>query len=132
MFSKVNQPLVIAHRGASADAPENTLPAFELAARQGADQDPLQDPLVADRLDQVVQVPHGRARLVRIGLDGGERDHLADRRLVPGRELLDEVGVVAHLDARGQATLAGWLRHGSGPPPKGGSTHRLPSTAERR
>ena len=28
---------VIAHRGASAYAPENTLPAFELAARQGAD-----------------------------------------------------------------------------------------------
>jgi glycerophosphoryl diester phosphodiesterase len=28
---------VIAHRGASAQAPENTLPAFELAVRQGAD-----------------------------------------------------------------------------------------------
>jgi glycerophosphoryl diester phosphodiesterase len=28
---------VIAHRGASAHAPENTLPAFELAVRQGAD-----------------------------------------------------------------------------------------------
>ena len=30
-------PLVIAHRGASAAAPENTLAAFELAAKQGAD-----------------------------------------------------------------------------------------------
>jgi glycerophosphoryl diester phosphodiesterase len=30
-------PLIIAHRGASADAPENTLPAFELAWKQGAD-----------------------------------------------------------------------------------------------
>src|ERR671929_155263 len=30
-------PLVIAHRGASAYAPENTMPAFELAVRQGAD-----------------------------------------------------------------------------------------------
>ena len=29
--------LVIAHRGASAYAPENTMPAFELAVRQGAD-----------------------------------------------------------------------------------------------
>lgn len=29
--------LIIAHRGASAYAPENTMPAFELAARQGAD-----------------------------------------------------------------------------------------------
>lgn len=30
-------PLIVAHRGASAEAPENTLPAFELAWRQGAD-----------------------------------------------------------------------------------------------
>ena len=30
-------PMVVAHRGASADAPENTLPAFELAWKQGAD-----------------------------------------------------------------------------------------------
>lgn len=29
--------LIVAHRGASADAPENTLPAFELAWQQGAD-----------------------------------------------------------------------------------------------
>ena len=30
-------PLVIAHRGASADRPENTLPAYALAVEQGAD-----------------------------------------------------------------------------------------------
>jgi glycerophosphoryl diester phosphodiesterase len=30
-------PLVIAHRGSSAQAPENTLPAFQLAWKQGAD-----------------------------------------------------------------------------------------------
>jgi glycerophosphoryl diester phosphodiesterase len=29
--------LIVAHRGASADAPENTIPAFELAWEQGAD-----------------------------------------------------------------------------------------------
>ena len=64
-----------------------------------------------------------------IGLDGGQRDHLPHRRLVPRRELLDEVGVVAHLDAHGKATaLADGLRHGSAPPPKGGSTRRLRST----
>ncbi len=33
----ISPPLVIAHRGASGEAPENTLLAFELAARQGAD-----------------------------------------------------------------------------------------------
>jgi glycerophosphoryl diester phosphodiesterase len=31
------EPWIIAHRGASHDAPENTLPAFELAWKQGAD-----------------------------------------------------------------------------------------------
>ncbi len=34
---KHDQPLIVAHRGASKNAPENTLPAFELAWRQGAD-----------------------------------------------------------------------------------------------
>lgn len=31
------EPLIVAHRGASQDAPENTLPAFELAWERGAD-----------------------------------------------------------------------------------------------
>lgn len=33
----IAEPLIVAHRGASHDAPENTLPAFELAWKQGAD-----------------------------------------------------------------------------------------------
>src|SRR3990170_2726562 len=33
----MKRPLVIAHRGASSDAPENTIAAFELALEQGAD-----------------------------------------------------------------------------------------------
>ena len=36
-LSGAHRPLVIAHRGASADAPENTLAAFELAHCHGAD-----------------------------------------------------------------------------------------------
>ena len=35
--SQAAEPLIVAHRGASKDAPENTLPAFELAWQQGAD-----------------------------------------------------------------------------------------------
>ncbi len=36
MFESLPRPLLIAHRGASRDAPENTLEAFELAVRLGA------------------------------------------------------------------------------------------------
>ena len=36
-LSVASEPVIVAHRGASADAPENTLPAFELAWKQGAD-----------------------------------------------------------------------------------------------
>jgi glycerophosphoryl diester phosphodiesterase len=37
LMRETHMTLVIAHRGASAYAPENTMPAFELAVRQGAD-----------------------------------------------------------------------------------------------
>ncbi len=37
IFSTTTQTLIIAHRGASAHAPENTLAAFQLAVAQGAD-----------------------------------------------------------------------------------------------
>ncbi|MDD7983899.1 glycerophosphodiester phosphodiesterase [Lentisphaera marina] len=36
-FTLLAEPLIVAHRGASKQAPENTLPAFELAWKQGAD-----------------------------------------------------------------------------------------------
>ena len=36
-FKKHSRPIIIAHRGAQADAPENTLSAFSEALRQGAD-----------------------------------------------------------------------------------------------
>lgn len=36
-FERPDRPLIFGHRGASADAPENTLAAFALAVRQGAD-----------------------------------------------------------------------------------------------
>ncbi|SVD23545.1 uncharacterized protein METZ01_LOCUS376399 [marine metagenome] len=37
VLSLASKPLIVAHRGASHDAPENTLPAFRLAWEQGAD-----------------------------------------------------------------------------------------------
>ena len=48
MLTSLPQPVVFAHRGASAHAPENTLAAFELALQQGADAIELDAKLSAD------------------------------------------------------------------------------------
>lgn len=48
MLNLLPRPTIIAHRGASAYAPENTLAAFELALRQGADAIELDAKLTAD------------------------------------------------------------------------------------
>src|SRR3972149_8380299 len=48
MFERFPDPILFAHRGASAHAPENTLPAFELALDQGADGVELDAKLSAD------------------------------------------------------------------------------------
>ncbi|KZE70455.1 glycerophosphodiester phosphodiesterase [Paenibacillus elgii] len=44
----IQQPIVIGHRGAAGEAPENTLASFELALRQGADAIELDVHLSAD------------------------------------------------------------------------------------
>lgn len=49
-----HRPLAIAHRGAAADAPENTLAAFELALDQGADAIELDVHLSADGVPVVI------------------------------------------------------------------------------
>jgi len=48
MLTSLPQPVIFAHRGASAHAPENTLAAFELALSQGADGIELDVKLSAD------------------------------------------------------------------------------------
>jgi glycerophosphoryl diester phosphodiesterase len=48
MYEQLPRPTIFAHRGASAHAPENTLAAFELALRQGADAIELDAKLSAD------------------------------------------------------------------------------------
>ncbi len=47
-WASAKRPLIIGHRGASAEAPENTLAAFALAQRQGADGIELDVQLSAD------------------------------------------------------------------------------------
>ena len=54
LFSNLPKPAIIAHRGASACAPENTLAAFKLALEQGADAIELDAKLSAD--EQVVVI----------------------------------------------------------------------------
>ncbi len=49
-----NRPLVVAHRGASQAAPQNTLTAFQLAAEMGADAVELDVHLTADKVPVVI------------------------------------------------------------------------------
>ena len=53
-------PLNIAHRGASGEAPENTLAAFDLALRQGAGGIELDVHLSSDGVPMVIHDPHLR------------------------------------------------------------------------
>ena len=70
------QPVIFAHRGASAHAPENTLAAFELALAQGADAIELDAKLTADGLflfDHVLHAGYDQfvvPFLTRIGCSG--------------------------------------------------------------
>lgn len=70
MLTTLPQPVIFAHRGASAHAPENTLAAFELALTQGADGVELDTKLSADGHVVVIHDPtinrttgaHGRVK----------------------------------------------------------------------
>ncbi len=70
MLTTLPQPIIFAHRGASAHAPENTLAAFELALAQGADGIELDVKLSADGHVVVIHDPttdrttgaHGRVK----------------------------------------------------------------------
>jgi len=70
MFDTLSHPIIFAHRGASAHAPENTLAAFELAIDQGTDGIELDVKLSADGKVVVIHDPtvdrttgvHGRVK----------------------------------------------------------------------
>ena len=57
MLESLPQPIIFAHRGASAHAPENTLAAFELAVEHGADAIELDVKLSADGTAVVIHDP---------------------------------------------------------------------------
>ena len=57
MFENLSHPIIFAHRGASAHAPENTLASFGLALSQGADAVELDSRLSADGRVVVIHDP---------------------------------------------------------------------------
>lgn len=54
MFEKYPQPMIFAHRGACAHAPENTIPSFELAVEHKADAIELDAKLSSDGVVMVI------------------------------------------------------------------------------
>jgi glycerophosphoryl diester phosphodiesterase len=70
----MTRPLVIAHRGASGDLPENTMPAFERAIEDSADM--IETDLHLSR-DGVVVIHHD-AHLDRLGIRGDIGDRTAE------------------------------------------------------
>lgn len=99
---------VIAHRGASGSAPENTLPAFELAVRQGADAFELDVRLTRDGVPVV--------------LHDSTLDRTSDRRGPVGRLTLAELG---ETDAGARFTADGGRTY-----PFRGGIARVPTLAE--
>ncbi|HEV3279376.1 MAG TPA: glycerophosphodiester phosphodiesterase family protein [Terriglobia bacterium] len=77
MTTAVIRPLVLGHRGASAEAPENTLAAFDLALRQGADGIEFDVRLSADGVPVVIH----DARLERTTSGKGRVDERDAREL---------------------------------------------------
>jgi len=73
LFSNLPKPAIIAHRGASAYAPENTLAAFKLALEQGADAIELDAKLSAD---QQVVVIHDQTLDRTTPVNGRVRDFI--------------------------------------------------------
>ncbi len=75
----IGRPVVLAHRGASAEAPENTLPAFALAESQGADALEIDVRLTADGVvvvhhdGTVDRLTEGRGPVRALSLEGLRR-----------------------------------------------------------
>lgn len=101
-----NKPLILAHRGAMTQAPENTLAAFRLAVEQGADGIELDARLTADgevvvfHDESLERVTDGRGRVRRCTLaelqrlDAGARFDPAFRgeRIPTLREVFETLG----------------------------------------
>lgn len=93
-WSSAQRPLIIGHRGASAEAPENTLAAFALAQAQGADGIELDVQLSADGWPVVIhdsnvnRTTNGQGRVQQFTLAQLQELDAGQGQLIP---TLDEV-----------------------------------------
>jgi glycerophosphoryl diester phosphodiesterase len=106
MLTSLSQPVIFAHRGASAYAPENTLAAFELALTQNADGIELDVKLSSDGQPVVIHDPlvdrttgsHGRVRDLPLrelrALDAGSffSEKFQGEKIPTLEEVFDAVG----------------------------------------
>ena len=90
-------PLIIAHRGASADAPENTISAFALAAEQGADGVELDVQLSADGVPFVIhdrdvkRTTNGQGLVASLTRDQLQELDAGDGRSIPTLDQVFEI-----------------------------------------
>ena len=106
MLTSITQPVIFAHRGASAHAPENTLAAFELAVAQQADAIELDVKLSSDGHAVVIHDPsvdrttgsHGRVKDLSLkqlkALDAGRSfsEKYTGERIPTLEEVFEAVG----------------------------------------
>jgi len=106
MLTSLPQPVIFAHRGASAYAPENTIAAFELALEQNADAIELDVKLSADGQAVVIHDPkvdrttgsHGRVKNLPLrelrALDAGSffSEKLQGEKIPTLEEVFEAVG----------------------------------------
>ena len=106
MLTALPHPIIFAHRGASAHAPENTLASFELAVVQGADGIELDVKLSADGHVVVIHDPtvdrttgaHGRVKDMPLNelraFDAGSSfsDKFKDEKIPTLEEVFEAVG----------------------------------------
>ena len=96
--SRPSDPLVIAHRGASGELPENTLPAYELALAQGADMIEIdlhttRDGAIVITHDEDLEALGGHGEVADATLEEIRRLDAGDGAAVPTQEeVLDAFG----------------------------------------
>src|SRR5438093_10169319 len=119
----MKKPLVIAHRGASERAPENTLAAFSLAYDLGADGIELDVHLSRDRVPVVIHDDtlerttdgNGRVRalgileLKRLDAGGWKGEAFKGEKIPTLAEVVDALGDWLGLGARGRLSQRGLL-----------------------